>query len=145
MNWPPDNRTVEIILQMTVPPVILEILVTPLAQVIINRDKVITKIIEVITEKIISVEAKGGEAKVGDIKAKDKIGSKTHLNQNKTIIKTIIGGEVKEAGEGDNHKRDTPTLNIMRDKANIIRIHNTPHPLHHLQHNHRLHMIQIGN
>ena len=145
MNWPPDNRTVGIIHQMIIPPVILEILLTPLAQVIINRDKVITKIIEVITEKIISVEAEGGEPKVGDIKAKDKIGSRTHLHQSKTVIKTIIGGEVKEAGEGDNHKRDILTLNIMRDKANTIRIHNILHPLHHLQHNHHLHMIPIGN
>ena len=139
MNWPPDNLTIEIILQITAPPVILEILVTPLVQVIIHRDKLITKITEVTTGKITLAEAEGGEVKVGDIKAKDKIGSKTHLNQNKTIIKTIIGGEVKEAGEGDNHKRDTPTLNIMQDKANINRIHNTLHPLHHL------HMIQIGN
>ena len=125
--------------------VVRKIPAIPLAKVIINRDKVITRITEAITVKITLAEAEEGEVKVGDIKAKDKIGRKMDLSKNKIIIKAIIEGEVKEAGEGDNHKRDTRTLNIMRDKANITRTPNILLPLHHLQHNHHLHMIQIGN
>ena len=95
--------------------------------------------------KIILVEVKEGVAKVGDIKAKDKTNHKMNLNKNKVITKDIIKAEVKEVGEGDNHKRDTTTPNIIRDKVNTTRVPNMVLPLHHLQHNHLPNMIQIGN
>ena len=145
MSWPPDNLTAGIIPLMIVLQISRKIPVIPLANQTTNKDKVITRITEAITMKIILVEVEEGVAKVGDIKAKDKTNHKLDLNKNKVTTKDIIKAEVKEVGEGDNHKRDTTTPNIIWDKVNTTRVPNMVLPLHHLQHNHLPNMIQIGN